>query len=195
MALPELGHLHLRHGLEALRKVGVLPGILEAGFAIEDGRNVYLDHHGEPIVDVFYPRSSGGSAPIVGIRRAEMHRILAARLDALGVEIRLATTVAEIDSARRQRIARRSVLLGRHGTALRTSSMARRRRHARLVREEPLAGPVAPRYDSSASASERSVHERPRALDAKIMMMGVGKRVEASCRSAIDRLYIFGTVS
>ena len=88
------------NGLEALRKVGVLPGILEAGFAIEDGRNVYLDHHGEPIVDVFYPRSSGGAAPIVGIRRAEMHRILAARLDALGVEIRLATTVTKIHSPR-----------------------------------------------------------------------------------------------
>ena len=84
------------NGLEALRAVGVLPRILEAGFAIEDGRNVYLDHLGAPIVDVFYPRSQGGAAPIVGIKRSEMHRVLADQLAALGVEIRLATTVERI---------------------------------------------------------------------------------------------------
>ncbi|MEO6624349.1 MAG: FAD-dependent oxidoreductase [Burkholderiaceae bacterium] len=39
------------NGLKAIRALGVLPGILGAGFAIEDGRNVYLDHLGAPIVD------------------------------------------------------------------------------------------------------------------------------------------------
>lgn len=176
------------NGLEALRRVGVLPQILDAGFSIADGRNVYLDHHGTPIVDVFYPRSRGGAVPILGIKRAEMHRILAGRLDALGVEIRLATTVAAI----------RSHAGSDHAEVVLSDGSTQ---HFDLVIgadgirsqvREAVAGPVAPRY--TGFGVWRSVHERPRTLDAKIMMMGVGKRLGIMPISD-DRLYIFGTVS
>ncbi|WP_198085929.1 FAD-dependent oxidoreductase [Variovorax sp. E3] len=175
------------NGLEALRRVGVLPRILEAGFAIEDGRNVYLDHLGAPIVDVFYPRSSGGAAPIVGIKRAEMHRVLAARLDALGVEILLATTVAKIDAPAGGDHA--EVTLSDGGT--RRFDLVVGADGIRSQVREAVTGPVAPRY--TGFGVWRSVHERPRAFDAKVMMMGIGKRLGIMPISD-DRLYIFGTV-
>ncbi|SEJ51900.1 MULTISPECIES: FAD-dependent oxidoreductase [unclassified Variovorax] len=176
------------NGLEALRRVGVLPRILEAGFAIEDGRNVYLDHHGAPIVDVFYPRSSGGAAPIVGIKRAEMHRILAARLEALGIEIRLATTVAALDAPAG----------GAHASVVFCDGTGQRfdlvvgADGIRSQLREAVCGPVVPRH--TGFGVWRSVHERPRTLDAKIMLMGIGKRLGIMPISD-DRLYIFGTVS
>ncbi|WP_432730884.1 FAD-dependent oxidoreductase [Variovorax sp. W6] len=176
------------NGLEALRRVGVLPEILDAGFAIEDGRNVYLDHRGEPIVDVFYPRSSGGAAPIVGIKRAEMHRILATQLDVLGVEIRLATTVAKIDAPAG---GDRAEVVFSDGTARRFDLVVGADGIRSQLREA-VAGPIAPRY--TGFGVWRSVHERPRELDAKIMMMGIGKRLGIMPISD-DRLYIFGTVS
>ncbi|KIQ23246.1 monooxygenase [Variovorax paradoxus] len=172
------------NGLEALRSIGVLPQILDAGFGIADGRNVYLDHRGAPIVDVFYPRSHGGAVPILGIKRAEMHRILAGRLGALGVDIRLATTVADIHApggevafsdGTRERF---DLVIGADGI--------------RSQVREAVCGPVTPRY--TGFGVWRSVHERPRTLDAKIMMMGIGKRLGIMPISD-DRLYIFGTVS
>ena len=176
------------NGLEALRRVGVLPQILEAGFAIEDGRNVYLDHHGAPIVDVFYPRSSGGAAPIVGIKRAEMHRILAARLEAAGVEIRLATTVAAIDAPAG---GEQAAVVFSDGSARRFDLVVGADGIRSQLREA-VCGPVAPRH--TGFGVWRSVHERPRALVAKIMQMGIGKRLGIMPISD-DRLYIFGTVS
>ncbi|WP_418125275.1 FAD-dependent oxidoreductase [Variovorax sp. 160MFSha2.1] len=176
------------NGLEALRRVGVLPEILGAGFAIEDGRNVYLDHRGEPIVDVFYPCSSGGAAPIVGIKRSEMHRILAAQLDLLGVEIRLATTVAKIDAPAG---GDRAEVVFSDGTARRFDLVVGADGIRSQVREA-VSGALAPRY--SGFGVWRSVHERPRELDAKIMMMGIGKRLGIMPISN-DRLYIFGTVA
>jgi 2-polyprenyl-6-methoxyphenol hydroxylase-like FAD-dependent oxidoreductase len=176
------------NGLEALRSLGVLPQILDAGFGIADGRNVYLDHHGAPIVDVFYPRSHGGAVPILGIRRAEMHRILAGRLGALGVDIRLATTVAKIHSPG-----------GRDHAEVKLSDGSTQRFDLvvgadgiRSQVREAVSGPVAPRY--TGFGVWRSVHARPRTLDAKIMMMGIGKRLGIMPISD-DRLYIFGTVS
>jgi 2-polyprenyl-6-methoxyphenol hydroxylase-like FAD-dependent oxidoreductase len=176
------------NGLEALRRVGVLPRILEAGFGIADGRNVYLDHHGAPIVDVFYPASSGGAVPILGIKRAEMHRILASRLDALGVDIRLATTVAAIHSPAGSDHA--EVRLS-DGSAQRFDLVVGADGIRSQVREA-VSGPLAPRY--TGFGVWRSVHDRPRALDAKIMMMGIGKRLGIMPISD-DKLYIFGTVS
>lgn len=176
------------NGLEALRRVGVLPRILEAGFGIRDGRNVYLDHHGAPIVDVFYPASSGGAVPILGIRRAEMHRILAGRLGALGVEIRLATTVTAIHAPGG----------GEHAEVTLSDGSAQRfdlgvgADGIRSQVREAVSGPLAPRY--TGFGVWRSVHDRPRALDAKIMMMGIGKRLGIMPISD-DKLYIFGTVS
>jgi 2-polyprenyl-6-methoxyphenol hydroxylase-like FAD-dependent oxidoreductase len=174
------------NGLEALRAVGVLPRILEAGFAIEDGRNVYLDHHGAPIVDVFYPRSQGGAAPIVGIKRSEMHRVLAGRLSALGVEIRLATTVERVDPE-----GERARVLLSDGTA-QAFDLVVGADGIRSQLREHVAGPLAPRY--TGFGVWRSVHERPRALVAKIMMMGIGKRL-GIMPIADDRLYLFGTVA
>lgn len=176
------------NGLEALRAVGVLPQILDVGFGIADGRNVYLDHHGVPIVDVFYPASRGGAVPILGIRRAQMHRILAGRLDALGVDIRLATTVTAIHSPSGSDHAQ--VTLS-DGSTQRFDLIVGADGIRSQVRET-VTGPVAPRY--TGFGVWRSVHERPRTLDAKIMMMGVGKRLGIMPISD-DRLYIFGTVS
>lgn len=176
------------NGLEALRRVGVLPRILEAGFGIADGRNVYLDHHGAPIVDVFYPASSGGAVPILGIKRAEMHRILAGRLDALGVDIRLATTVTKI----------RSGSGGDHADVALSDGSTQRfdlvvgADGIRSQVREAVSGPLMPRY--TGFGVWRSVHDRPRMLDAKIMMMGIGKRLGIMPISD-DKLYIFGTVS
>jgi 2-polyprenyl-6-methoxyphenol hydroxylase-like FAD-dependent oxidoreductase len=87
------------NGLEALRRVGVLPQHPRSG----------LRHRGRPQRLPRPPRRahrrcllsrarSGGAVPVLGIKRAEMHRILAGRLGALGVDIRLATTVAAIHS-------------------------------------------------------------------------------------------------
>lgn len=179
------------NGLEALRKVGVLPHILAAGFAIEDGRNVYLDHHGAPIVDVFYPRSSGGAAPIVGIKRAEMHRVLATRLEALGVEIRLATTVEQIDAPGHANNADHAEVVFADGSAQRFDLVIGADGIRSQVRDL-VTGPVSPRY--TGFGVWRSVHERPRALNAKVMQMGIGKRLGIMPISD-DRLYIFGTVS
>jgi 2-polyprenyl-6-methoxyphenol hydroxylase-like FAD-dependent oxidoreductase len=176
------------NGLEALRRVGVLPRILEAGFGIGDGRNVYLDHHGAPIVDVFYPASSGGAVPILGIKRAEMHRILAGRLGALGVDIRLATTVTNIHSPRGSDHA--EVTLS-DGAAQRFDLVIGADGIRSQVREA-VSGPLSPRY--TGFGVWRSVHDRPRTLDVKIMMMGIGKRLGIMPISD-DKLYIFGTVS
>jgi 2-polyprenyl-6-methoxyphenol hydroxylase-like FAD-dependent oxidoreductase len=116
-----------------------------------------------------------------------MHRILAARLDALGVEIRLATTVAKIGSPGGSDHAE---VVFSDGVAQRFDLVVGADGIRSQVREA-VAGPVAPRY--TGFGVWRSVHERPRSLDAKIMMMGVGKRLGIMPISG-DRLYIFGTV-
>lgn len=179
------------NGLEALRKVGVLPQILEAGFAIADGRNVYLDHRGMPIVDVFYPASGAGVPPILGIKRAEMHRILADRLAGLGADIRLDTTLARIhapgDARKNGELAHVSLSDGStQGFDLIIGADG-----IRSQLREAVAGPMTPRY--TGFGVWRSVHDRPRTLDAKIMMMGIGKRLGIMPISQ-NKLYLFGTV-
>jgi 2-polyprenyl-6-methoxyphenol hydroxylase-like FAD-dependent oxidoreductase len=174
------------NGLAALRDVGVLDEILAAGFAIEDGRNTYLDHLGQPIVDTFYPRSPDGVAPpILGIKRAEIHRVLAARLAALGVPTRLGVTLAGLDETAQGVDARLSdgsggrfdLVIGAEGL--------------RSTLREHVCGPLAPRY--SGFGVWRSVHRRPPELRAKIMQMGPGTRLGIMPISQ-DHLYIFGTV-
>lgn len=175
------------NGLAALREVGVLDEIIAAGFGIGDGKNIYLDHRGEPIVDVFYPSIGGDVPPILGIKRAEMHRILAARLDALGVNIRLGTTLAELSTGSAGERARAvlsdggtqeyDLIIGADG--IRSS-----------VRALLYPG-IQPR--DTGFGVWRSVHDRPADLDVKIMMMGIGKRLGIMPISD-DKLYIFGTV-
>lgn len=175
------------NGLEALRSVGVLPEILDAGFAIEDGRNVYLDHHGAPIVDVFYPSPNGGVPPILGIRRAEMHRVLANRLAGLDVQIRLSTTLARLHAPAG---AAQAEVDFSDGTSEHFDLVIGADGIRSQVREA-IVGPVAPRY--TGFGVWRSVHARPPALTSKIMMMGVGKRLGIMPISR-DLLYVFATV-
>ena len=175
------------NGLEALRRIGVLPEILAAGFPVESGRNVYLDSEGNHIVDVHYPSGGPGVPPVVGIKRAELHRILVARLSDLGVAVRLGTTATGVRT-----------LPDGEGAEIRLSDGSSRRAALVIGAEgirSPLrasvAGPVEPRF--TGFGVWRSVHDRPRDIDVKIMMMGVGKRLGIMPISE-DKLYLFGTV-
>ncbi|NSX14826.1 FAD-dependent oxidoreductase [Cupriavidus taiwanensis] len=174
------------NGLAALGSLGVLPEIMSSGFAIADGRNIYLDERGEPITDTFYPSRHPEIAPIVGIRRAEMHRILASRLNALHVDIRLGTTAVRIDQETPGHV---TVALS-DGTSdhydLVVGADGIRSDIRRLV-----AGPLEPLY--TGLGVWRSVHRRPEDLTAKIMMMGTGKRLGIMPISD-DQLYLFGTL-
>ncbi|SPR96381.1 FAD-dependent oxidoreductase [Cupriavidus taiwanensis] len=174
------------NGLAALGSLGVLPQILSSGCAIADGRNIYLDQHGKPIVDTFYPSPHPGIPPIVGIRRAEMHRVLAGRLDALGVDIRLSTTAVRInqDAADRVTVALSDDTTGQYDLVVGADGI--RSDIRRLV-----AGPLEPAY--TGLGVWRSVHARPKDLTAKVMMMGTGKRLGIMPISN-DQLYLFGTL-
>ena len=176
------------NGLAALRDVGVLEQILESGFAVKDGRNEYFDHKGEPIVDVYYPSISAGVPPIVGIKRAEMHRILAGRLQQQQVAIRLGTTLASLDPGS-QTAAGRAVLSD--GTAGEYDLILGADGVRSQVRGFIYPG-IAPR--KTGFGIWRSVHDRPQDLDVKIMMMGTRKRLGIMPISH-DKLYIFGTIA
>lgn len=173
------------NGLVTMRELGVLDAIRAAGFVIPGGRNVYLDAAGAPIIDTVYPEDDGAPA-ILGIKRAEIHRVLAARLATLGVPVRLGTTVERIEShpeavdvtfADGSR-ATFDLVIGADG--IRSQMRA-------LVMPD-----IAPRY--TGLGVWRSVHRRPPALRDKIMQMGVAKRLGIMPISD-DRLYIFGTVA
>jgi 2-polyprenyl-6-methoxyphenol hydroxylase-like FAD-dependent oxidoreductase len=175
------------NGLAALGRLGVLPDILISGFAIADGRNIYLDQDGSGIVDTHYPSRHAGIPPILGIRRADMHRVLAARIRALDVDIRLGTTVARTEGSDANgvavglsdgTVARYDLVVGADGIRSEVRSL--------------VAGALAPRY--TGLGVWRSVHSRPPGLDAKIMMMGKGKRLGIMPISQ-DSLYLFGTVA
>ncbi|MEO7241297.1 MAG: FAD-dependent oxidoreductase [Variovorax sp.] len=180
------------NGLASMDRLGVLAEMVQAGFAIEDGRNIYLDQDGAPIVDVFYPQPKARSAiaipPILGIKRAEMHRVLAARLAQLDVPIQLATTVGKLDVTASPEAAKVTLSDGttRHFDLVLGADGIRSATRALLF------GESAPRY--TGLGVWRSVHPRPPDLVAKIMMMGVGKRLGIMPISE-DRLYLFGTVA
>lgn len=174
------------NALEALDRLGVLPQIMASGFAIADGRNVYLDERGAPITETRYPSRRPEIAPIVGIRRAELHRILAGRLGALGVDIRLGTTAVRIeqDAEEHVTVARSDGTTGQHDLVVGAEGI-------RSPIRRLLAGPLEPAY--TGFGVWRSVHPRPKDLTAKIMMMGRGKRLGIMPISQ-DQLYLFGTV-
>jgi len=175
------------NGLAALREVGVLDEILAAGFGIQDGKNIYLDHQGIPIVDVYYPSIGGNVPPILGIKRADIHRILSARLDSLGVEIRLGTTVNALEPGDGGHPARACLSDGTDGEydLVIGADGIRSDIRAQVFPE------IQPR--NTGFGVWRSVHDRPADLDAKYMMMGIGKRMGIMPISN-DKLYIFGTV-
>ena len=174
------------NGLAALEQLGVLPEILDAGFAIADGKNIYLDQHGEGIVDTFYPTSSAHIPPIVGIKRAMLHRILASRMQELQVQVKLGYTLQSMDESQVQKVGATlsdgssddyDLIVGADG--IRSEMRAR------------LFGEQTPRY--TGLGVWRSVHARPKDLTAKIMLMGQGKRLGIMPISD-ELLYIFGTL-
>jgi 2-polyprenyl-6-methoxyphenol hydroxylase-like FAD-dependent oxidoreductase len=175
------------NGLESLGKLGLLEEILAAGFAVPEGRNAYFAHDGQPIVETFYPPADGGRIPaILGIKRAEMHRVMAARVAELGVSVALGTTVRALREEARGITATLSdgsaetvdLVIGADGLRSATRAM--------------IGIDVAPRY--TGVGVWRSVHRRPRALTDKIMMMGPAKRFGIMPISD-DMLYTFGTMA
>lgn len=182
------------NGLECFGRLGVLPEILDAGFAIPDGRNIYLDATGAPIGYTFYPpgHTPEGEVPaILGIKRAEMHRVLAHRLQGQGITIHLDTTVARLQPGDAHTPAQ--VTLSNGTTA--TFDLVVAADGIRSQLREMLFGmreETTPRY--SGLGVWRSVHARPAALADKIMLMAPGKRLGIMPISH-DRLYLFGTVA
>lgn len=175
------------NGLASLRELGVLDTILTAGFAIEDGRNPYVDHLGNPITTTFYPSVAPGIPPIVGIKRSEMHRALATRLDELGVDVILGRTVQDVDpgsSRERARVWFSDASSGQYDLVVGAEGI-----------RSPLRDLVHPGLEprNTGFAIWRSVHDRPAELRTKIMAMGTGKRIGIMPISD-DKLYIFGTV-
>ena len=176
------------NGLAQFHALGVMDELVAAGFPIVDGRNVYLNADGSPLLETFYPERFGGLTvmPILGIRRADMHRVLSRRLSALGVEVELGCTVDRLemrgDRARAmlsdQRWLECDLLLGADGI--------------RSGIRQRLWPEVQPRY--SGFGVWRSVHERPSALSEKIMMMAPGLRLGIMPISS-RQLYLFGTVT
>lgn len=174
------------NGLACLRRLGVMDAMVDAGFAVPGGRNVYLDHRGQPIVDVHYPGLDSGRIPaILGIRRAEMHRVLAARLAALGLVARLDTTVASLAQDAQGVDATLS-----DGSRARYDLVVAADGIRSALRAQLWPG-VVPRY--TGFGVWRSVHARPAALVDKVMQMGVGQRLGIMPISR-EQLYLFGTV-
>ncbi|MDX3904538.1 MAG: FAD-dependent oxidoreductase [Pigmentiphaga sp.] len=174
------------NGLRALRDIGVLPEILQAGFAVPGGRNAYFDHHGRPIVETIYPSPEGLPA-IVGIKRAELHRVLASRIDELGITLKLGTTALRLprpDAGEALPVALSDGSHGRFDLVIGADGIRSQ------VRAEVFPA-VTPVY--SGFGVWRSVHDRPAGLDAKIMMMGIGKRLGIMPISN-EKLYLFGVM-
>lgn len=175
------------NGLKSMQQLGVMEDIIAAGFPVPDGRNSYFDHHGNPITDSFYPSAQGGQIPaILGIKRAEIHRVLAARMARLGVEIDLATSLAALHQDKDKvylqltdgRQLACDLLIGADGV--------------RSVTRALMGIDLDPRY--TGFGVWRSVHRRPDDLQDKIMMMGPAKRFGIMPIST-DHLYTFGTVA
>ncbi len=170
------------NGLESMRRLGVMDDMVAAGFSIEKGRNIYLDHESHPIVDTYYPSVADGVPEIIGIKRAEMHRVLSNRLKEFDVDIRLGTTVTAIADSQ---VTFSDGTSGEFDLIIGTDGI-------RSQIRQLVWGDVTPRY--SGLGVWRSVHNRPADLVDKIMMMGVGKRLGIMPISE-DKLYIFGTVA
>jgi 2-polyprenyl-6-methoxyphenol hydroxylase-like FAD-dependent oxidoreductase len=175
------------NGLVSLEKLGLLEAILEAGFAVPGGRNAYFDHAGHSIVDTVYPSANDGQIPaILGIKRAEMHRVMAARVAELGVSVRLGATAAKISETGNGvevtffdgTTGDFDLVIGADGLRSETRAM--------------IGFEQQPRY--TGLGVWRSVHKRPADLTDKIMMMGPAKRFGIMPISD-DLLYTFGTVA
>ena len=175
------------NGLVSLERLGVLPGILAAGFAIPKGRNVYVDHLGAPIVDTVYPSADKGRLPaILGIKRAELHRVMASKVAELGVPLRLGTTLSGV------RETARGVTATLSGGTTDQVDLVIAADGVRSATRALIGIDATPRY--TGFGVWRSVHRRPADLTDKIMMMGPAKRFGIMPISD-DLLYTFGTMA
>lgn len=178
------------NGLAELEKVGVLPEILDAGFVIDGGRNIYFDQHGETITETVYPSAPGTALPaILGIRRAELHRVLADRMRALGVNIKLGMTVVSIDDP--GDVGQPLVATLGDGSTLDADLLVGADGIRSQIRRM-FWGDMEP-HDTGFGVW-RSIHARPTGLREKILMMGVGKRLGIMPISQ-DQLYIYATTN
>ena len=171
------------NGLQNLAHLGLLDDILAAGFTIPEGRNANYNHTGTPIVVTTYPTADGGRIPaILGIKRAELHRVMAARVASLGVRVDLATTVDKMTDD--------GVMLS-DGTSA-SFDLIVGADGVRSATRRMIGIDVLPRY--TGFGVWRSVHRRPPGMTEKIMMMGPAKRFGIMPISD-DLLYTFGTVA
>ncbi|MBL0422979.1 FAD-dependent oxidoreductase [Ramlibacter sp. AW1] len=174
------------NGLAQFRELGVMEELTAAGFVVPEGRNSYLQADGSPITTTRYPSPAPGIPAILGIKRAEMHRVLSARLERLGVPVRLGTTVQALDQPEPGRV---QVRLSDDST--RSFDLVIGADGIRSGVRALLWPQVQPAY--SGFGVWRSVHRRPPGLVDKIMLMAPGKRLGIMPISA-DRLYLFGTL-
>ncbi len=175
------------NGLGVLDQLGLLPQVLASGWASKDGLNVYLDQHGKELARTVYHSVAGAHVPpIVGIARSELHRILAQHIAALQVPVMLGTTVLSCtDNSAAGAPVEVTFSDGSSGEFDGVIAADGIRSRNRLL----VADPIEPVY--TGFACWRSIHPKPASIDAKIMMMGVGKRLGIMPISA-DQLYIFG---
>lgn len=173
------------NGLAALDRLGVLEEICESGWVSPDGGNLYLTAAGEEITRTTYPGIGASIPPIVGIRRRELHRVLAGALGRHGVDVRLGVTVRSIEDGGRGPV----IVTLSDGSAIECLAVAGADGIRSQIRQMTL-GDLEPTY--TGFGVWRSMHAKPASLDTKIMMMGVGLRLGIMPISR-DQLYIFGT--
>jgi 2-polyprenyl-6-methoxyphenol hydroxylase-like FAD-dependent oxidoreductase len=174
------------NGLLALDRLGVLDDIRASGWVSPDGGNLYLSADGRDITRTVYPTVGDDIPAIVGMRRVELHRVLAAALDKLNVTVRLGATVAAIDDSTPARPV--TVTLS-DGSALTCDAVIGADGIRSQIRGN-LFGDIEPTY--TGFGVWRSTHAKPGDIDTKIMMMGVGTRLGIMPISR-DELYMFGT--
>jgi 2-polyprenyl-6-methoxyphenol hydroxylase-like FAD-dependent oxidoreductase len=174
------------NGLLALGRLGVLGAVCENGWVSPDGGNLYLSADGERITQTIYPGIGDCIPAIAGMRRVELHRVLASALDRLGVEVRLGVTVANIDDREPKQPV--SLTLS-DGSELRCDVLVGADGIRSQIRTH-LFGAIEPTY--TGFGVWRSSHAKPDSINAKIMMMGFGTRLGLMPVSR-DELYMFGT--
>jgi len=176
------------NGLACLKRLGVWEAAKASGFGAAEDVMVVLDDAGRELTRVSYPRLAGPDVPaILGIRRAELHRILAERAADVGVDIRFnAAVTGYTDAPGRPLVAHLAdgttvegaVLLG--GDGIRSA----------------LRDILFPGHDPvfTGFGTWRSTHKRPPELVHKTMMMGTGKRLGIMPIEQ-DQLYVFATTN
>jgi len=174
------------NGLLALDRLGVLDDIRRSGWVSPDGGNLYLTADGEKITRTIYPQIGDRIPAIVGMRRVELHRVLAGALEKLGVTVRLGVSVVKIDDADSTRPV---MLTLSDGSTLACDVLVGADGIRSQIRAH-LFGALEPTY--TGFGVWRSTHTKPASIDQKIMLMGVGTRLGIMPISN-DELYIFGT--